>query len=96
MGLAGELAHLWILRPLLVGLGVPQRLDVHSIGELHLVLCTPPDEDGLAPPFNGDGVPRLNLGQVDLQGSHGQHVLGSLQQQQSELNRVPETQLTTE
>lgn len=57
---------------------------VAEIGHLHRLLLgdlrreAAADEDGLAAPLDGDGLPRLDLPEVDLEGSERKHVGGGL------------------
>jgi hypothetical protein len=44
---------------------------MHGSGELTATIA---DEDGLAPPFDGDAIPLLKLSNVDLEGGEGEHV----------------------
>ncbi len=44
-----------------VELRVPQLLEVHLAGSLHLLLAAPPHKDGLAAPLDCDCLPHLDL-----------------------------------
>lgn len=67
---------LGILHPLCIRLWIPKGLQVDGVRELDVFLGAAADEDGLAPPLDGDGGPGLDVGEVDFEGGKGEHILG--------------------
>jgi hypothetical protein len=67
---------LWLLRPLLVRLGVPERLPVRVASLVDLALRAVADEHRLSTPFDNDVLALRDSIDVDLDLGHGEDVGG--------------------
>jgi hypothetical protein len=65
---------LWLLRPLLVRLGVPERLPVRVASLVNLALRAVADEHRLSTPFDDDVLALRDGVDVDLDLGHGEDV----------------------